>query len=366
MRTAAILLVIFGLSGITAAYGQQDQANDITEQYNKINRLIANFSNEIIGIPPTMSRIALFDLDYDERRISEHGARVVQNRIRQALNDEVGINAVTLPKQSSDNYELNIEGDSALVITNRLTNDFDTEYAWLRHLAQEYNVDGFLEGDLHYDEGEFILNVSITSPSSRDAAWNETVYSFDVDDISDIHTAHVLFKTGVGVQSTTDYIIGGDSFTGEYRLLSYAARMSIRTRILEEGSSYFGISFGAHRAATMSVDIDDDDSNNYMPYSTNFASIGAIFYQSIAEKEQTAGAHWLDYYISANAYGPLNPNNLYGINQGFTLNLTNHLGLAFNLEYILNTSTLSLIEDGGSRRVDLNNINYGIQLLLRL
>ena len=366
MRTAGILLVIFGLSGITSAYGQQNQADDITEQYNKINRLIANLSNELSGLPPDMSRIALLELDYDESRISEHGARVVQNRMRKALNDEVGINAITLPEQSADNYELNIEGDSTLVITNRLTNEFNTEYAWFRHLAQEYNVDGFLEGDLHYDEGEFILNVSITSPSSRDAAWNETVYSFDVDDVSDVHTAHVLIKSGVGVQSTADYFIGEDSFTGNYRFLSYAARMSIRTRILEEGSSYFGLTLGAHRTATMSVDIDDPENDNFMPFSANFASIGAIFYQSIAEKEHIAGEHWLDYYISANVYGPLNPNNLYGINQGFTLNLTNHLGLAINLEYILNTSTLTLIEDGGGLRVDLNNLNYGIQLLLRL
>lgn len=358
--TGFLLILVFLCTDFSVA-----QQTDKTSQYSQLQNVLTKLKAELENVPFNIQTIATQKFSYDSVRIRDQGYKLIKHEIERVFREHGRIKVLTLQEFEAQKV-LYISGtDSTLSLRNTSRSASEKENSIrLLELSQKYGIDAFMKGHIQYDYSlGYVVTLELISPTSREVLWSKSLVSKSLQPEEEPYKGKLtLIEAGASLIPTTGYQLQGAPYSGEILLFDYGFRLALRQPINNENSGYIGLQAGYHYYSVMPKGSEESD---YQGFNSSVYEFGAKFYKTLAEKTEQENEYWLSLYLGPNLLIPANSPNLFGLSQGVNVNMSDNLGVALDLQYLL-TSTPSIENENETKNLQLNTIGYGIKILLRL
>lgn len=364
MRKATGIFVLIALLWTNLSFAQNSgKGSPKASQYMQLQKVMKKLQNEIETIPYNIQRVATQRLGYDTTRLTRQGYKLIRHEIERVFREDGRIKMLALEEFRRDKV-LFVEGtDSTLTLSNTQRSAGEKENSIrLLELSQKYGIDAFLQGNIQYkNDLGYVITLELISPQSREVLWSKSLVSKDLTPEKKPYKGKLtLISAGGSLLPTGSYTIGGTGYTGGILFVDYTARVALRQPVNERNGGYIGVRGGYHYYNTMPK---GQNTTNYEPFTQSVFEVGVIFYKTLAEKNKKKHTHWLELYLGPNLLIPSGSQNMFALAQGININLSENLGLALDVQYLLSPNPEV---ENETKNIQLNSVGYGLKVLLRL
>lgn len=356
------ILLIVALGWVVPDLYAQFHERDVERQLEF--RLLMNMLDETLSeVPFNMQRIVFLRLEHNAERFSEDQITYIRDEIERVFAARPGITMLSVPELEVSPVLHITSSDTSLIVKNLSPFSATSNPEDLMRIGQKYAIQGYLSGRIQYSEAiGYQLNLRLIRPESREVTWNKTIETRTFEPEPErIEARRTIIAVGAGLQSTQNYLIQGISYGGKFLTMNYAGSITFRQPMTANNSGYIGLTGGLSFISLLNR----DDDGSFTEFSKLIPSAGVTFFKTFLPRMEEPVDHWLEVYLGANMFFPSGNDNLFSVNQGFYLNLSDNLGVAVDLQYLL-MDTPHIGDEETNTRLNLNNLGYGLRFLFRL
>lgn len=360
LQTSVIILLIAVMSIETAA-AQSSSEREI-ERRLEFRQLMQNLEETLAEVPFNVQRIVFLRLEHNSARFDDERISYVRDEIESVFSGQPGITILSVPELEVAPVLKISSTDTSLTVENLSPFSATSNPEDLLKIGEKYAIQGYLDGRIQYSEAlGYQLNLRITRPESREVVWNKTIETRTFQpEPEKFEGKRTIIAAGAGLHSTFAYQVQGSTHGGDFLNVNYHAALTFRQGMTPRNSGYVGLSGKINFFSLISI----DDDGSFEEFSKLVPEVGVTFFKTFIERSDIPNDHWIEAYLGVNMLFPPQSDNLFSVNQGVFLNLTDNLGIALDIQYLLSDEHILFDEDTNNSLI-LNNLGYGIRFLLR-
>ncbi len=355
MRILTLLGFLFAFSfgdNVTENLPENHPFYETSSGIKQIEKIIAELKETLGDIPPSVEKIAIYQIRTDSKGFTKGESRYIQGRIETTLRDEGRRTLVSPPELKTLNI---ISTDTSFSMSNTIPT---IEELW--KLGDKLRIDAFIEGSCSKSkDGDVMLNLKLVKHRTAEILWSGDFIAGPnkvEPSIFDLKwSAHVPIRI-----FSMEKFEGQSGIDKETGFNQVAIEGSVTEALTKNRRLWFNINAGVSRMAISKKDSIE------LGYSGIYTmQIGVGVWAVLVPKGNRDRGHWLGTYFSAYYYVPfLFTGSIPVFTYGYNAQLSKHFGVSIGVSYIAGDRFITgSLGDAVGHKITFEKLAYEVDIL---